>query len=90
MLRANRDVHRHAKILIEDGTVPHKIITSKVDFLGRLVSTKDQLGLVVVAERLAEVQMKSKSTRTHESQDLKLGHLIEVSDSKPMAQMAVI
>ena len=72
------------KISLADGKILDKIINSKIDFLESLVSTKDELELFVVVERLAEVQMKLRSTRMHGLLELKLGHLIESSNSKPI------
>lgn len=70
------------KISLNGGIIFDGLINSKIDFLEGPISMKDERELLMVVERLAEVQMKLRSTRMHV--ELKLGRLIEAPNSKPM------
>lgn len=72
------------EISLNDGKIVDKITHSKLDFLASLVTTKDELELSVAVDRLAEVQTKLRSMCMHGLLELKLGPLIESSDSKPV------
>lgn len=74
-------------IPLDDGRIFDKIINSKIDFLESLVSTKDEVELVVVVEWLGELQMKLRSMRMHGFLESKLAHLVESSDSEPMVSV---
>lgn len=79
---------KDGKISLDDRMMFDEIINSIPDFLESLVSTKDELELYAVVERLAEVQMKLRSMRIHGLPKLKIAQLIESSESKMKAMVS--